>query len=44
MILLSIQLLVWALAKGEDVSYGAGWTDIPDAPPSTSLQISPKAT
>ena len=33
MILLSTHLLVWALAKGEDVSYGAGWTDIPDAPP-----------
>lgn len=40
----STQLQVRALAKGEDVSYGAGWTDIPDALPSTSLRVSPKAT
>lgn len=44
MIVLSAQLLVQALAKGEDVSYGAGWTDTPDALPPTSLQVSPKAT
>lgn len=44
MIVLSAQLPVQALAEGADVSFGAGWTDTPDALPSTSLWVSPKAT
>ena len=42
MIVLSAQLPVQALPEGADVSFGAGWTDTPDALPSTSLWVSPK--